>query len=193
VGCGVCGWVTSRNCESLTLPDLAGHPWIPSNLESLVGCGGNGSQSALARGEPRTQRARRVFLVQPSAQLAARPSRSNKLFEMGRSTDQPGPRRAGHNIRRRKQSVGQIWPSGQGGIFRGDVNATGDGDVCRRFQCPQRAIGESKGGMAAIDSGDVIQISRLLGISEFEAIGRRRSQQAWNARFARQGSGGLQK
>jgi hypothetical protein len=47
--------------------------------------------------------------------------------------------------------------------------------------------------MAAIDSGDVIQISRGLGISEFEPIGQRPSQQGWNAQFARQGSGGLQK
>jgi hypothetical protein len=36
--------------------------------------------------------------------------------------------------------------------------------------------------MAAIDSGDVIQISRGLGISEFEPIGQRPSQQGWNAR-----------
>jgi hypothetical protein len=119
-----------------------------------------------------------LFLLQPSAQLAARPSRSNKLFEMGHSPDQPGPQRAGHNIRRRKQSVGQIWSLGQGGIFRGDVHATADSDVCRRFQCPQRAIAESKGGMASIDSGDVIQISRVLGISEFEEIGQWRCQQA---------------
>lgn len=169
----------------MTLPNLAGHPWIPGILESLAGRGCNASQSALARGEPKTQRTmgflgsfhgvigcQTIKLKQAIRDGALdRPTGSTR--GRGRTSD-GGNKRSGRSGHRYIQG----WPScnrGQRCVPTLPVTAMGE-----------RAIAESKGGMASIDGGDVIQISGVLGIHGFEVIGQRCTQQAWNARFARQ-------